>query len=174
MHKEPTVGHFEEKATTYRIKKMILLALEEKREKPRANKLELSNLGQLFKHISIDFVGPLPLTKQGNKYLIVATKYLTKWPKARVIPNCTAKTATLFLYNDIICPYELITDHGSYFDNVEKYNQTLCKNNSKIKKVTTPAKLFMLSYSSEPTKADQVPQLLINRILEIIDKLQEV
>jgi len=35
-----------------------------------------------FYQIGIDFVEPLPLTEAGNKYIIVAMDYLTKWPEA--------------------------------------------------------------------------------------------
>ena len=35
-----------------------------------------------FYQVGIDFVGPLPITENGNKYIIVAMDYLTKWPKA--------------------------------------------------------------------------------------------
>lgn len=33
-----------------------------------------------FDRIAVDFLGPLPLTQQVNKYLIVISDYLTKWP----------------------------------------------------------------------------------------------
>ncbi|CAG8803597.1 12438_t:CDS:2, partial [Gigaspora margarita] len=166
----------------------------QRRGKPRAHEpLNSVIVGQPFKHISINFVGPLPLTKQGNKFLIVAAEYLTKWLKTRAIPNCTAETAVSFLYDNIICrhgcPHELITDHGSHFDNglintickrlgikhimsspyylqanglVERYNRTLCETIAKCmsqygddRKVTLSAELFILSYPSEPIRADQ-------------------
>ncbi|CAG8644703.1 3238_t:CDS:2 [Gigaspora margarita] len=125
MHKNPIVGHFGEKATTYRIRKRFYWPLIkndiksfvkecnicQERGKPRAHKLlNPVIVGQLFERISIDFVGPLPLTKQGNKYLIVATKYLTKWLEARAIPNCTAETATSFLCDNIICRHKCSHD----------------------------------------------------------------
>ena len=46
-------------------------------------------IGEPFERIGIDFVGPLPLTPQGNKYIIVAMDYMTKWPEARPVPQAT-------------------------------------------------------------------------------------
>ncbi|CAG8503255.1 11806_t:CDS:2, partial [Gigaspora rosea] len=37
--------------------------------------------------ISIDIVGPLPRTTQGNHYIVVATDYTTKWLEAKPIPT---------------------------------------------------------------------------------------
>jgi hypothetical protein len=34
-----------------------------------------------FDQIGIDFVGPLKLSSKGNRYILVATDYLTKWPE---------------------------------------------------------------------------------------------
>ncbi|CAG8819257.1 22130_t:CDS:10, partial [Gigaspora margarita] len=42
---------------------------------------------QIFDKIGIDFVGPLPKTKKSNKYLIVATEFVTKWPEVQALPN---------------------------------------------------------------------------------------
>ncbi|CAG8814229.1 22467_t:CDS:2, partial [Gigaspora margarita] len=38
--------------------------------------------------------------------LRVATKYLTKWPKAHEIPDITAPTVVYFIYEDIICHHK--------------------------------------------------------------------
>src|SRR5687767_9285526 len=40
------------------------------------------SIGEPFERIGLDFVGPLPRTKEGNKYILVMTDYLTKWPEA--------------------------------------------------------------------------------------------
>src|SRR3954469_23425478 len=79
-----------------------------------------------FYQVGIDFVGPLPLTLQGNKYIIVAMDYMTKWPEARPVPQATAEETSRFIYKDIICrhgcPAKLLSDRGTHFNNqmVEK------------------------------------------------------
>jgi hypothetical protein len=60
-------------------------------------------VGNPFEKIGIDFVGPLPLTSRRNKYIIVATDYLTKWPEARAVSEATAQKVADFIYEDIIC-----------------------------------------------------------------------
>lgn len=72
-----------------------------------------------FDQIGIDFVGPLKISKNENKYIIVATDYLTKWPEARPLKTATAKEVANFLYEEIICrhgvPSSIISDHGKAF-----------------------------------------------------------
>ncbi|CAG8825246.1 4692_t:CDS:1, partial [Racocetra persica] len=40
----------------------------------------------------IDYVGPLTRTVRDNKYIIIITDYLTKWPEAKAVPTANAKT----------------------------------------------------------------------------------
>src|SRR6185295_48337 len=72
-----------------------------------------------FNQIGIDFVGPLKASSKGNKYIIVATDYLTKWPEAKPVTNATAKEVANFLYEEIICrhgvPSSMISDRGKVF-----------------------------------------------------------
>jgi hypothetical protein len=74
-----------------------------------------------FYQIGIDFVGPLPVTKGGNKYIITAMDYLTKWPEARPVKEATAEQAALFIYEEIICrhgcPAKILSDQGTHFKN---------------------------------------------------------
>ena len=79
-----------------------------------------------FYQIGIDIVGPLPLTENKNKYIVVAIDYLTKWPEARAIQYANAEEVAHFIYEDIICRYEcpskILSDRGTHFKNqlVEK------------------------------------------------------
>ena len=50
-----------------------------------------------FYQIGLDFVGPLPATENGNKYIIVAIDYLTKWPEAKATPTATAEDTEKFI-----------------------------------------------------------------------------
>ena len=74
-----------------------------------------------FYQVGIDFVGPLPRTTQGNKYIIVAVDYLTKWPEAQPVPAATAEEAAKFIYEIIICRHgclqKILSDRGTHFNN---------------------------------------------------------
>jgi Integrase zinc binding domain/Integrase core domain len=78
-------------------------------------------VGEPFHRIGIDYVGPLPVTENGNKYIIVAMDYLTKWPEAKPVKEATAEATVNFIYEDIIsrhgCPAIILTDRGTHFNN---------------------------------------------------------
>lgn len=114
-----------------------------------------------FEQFGADLVGPLTLSANGNRYIMVITDATTKWPEAHPIPNKEASTIARVLIK-LICRYSsikvLITDQGREFCNAvnnficdildldhrtttayhpqsngqtERFNQTLC--NSLVK-----------------------------------------
>jgi len=70
----------------------------------------------LFHRVALDIVGPLPETKSGNKYILVAIDHYSKWCEAKAVANHGMKTATRFLEDEIICRYGVpkfvLTDNG--------------------------------------------------------------
>ena len=54
-------------------------------------------VGTPMERIAVDIMGPSPVTKQGNKYLLVAMDYFTKWPEAYALPDQEAKTVATVL-----------------------------------------------------------------------------
>jgi hypothetical protein len=58
----------------------------------------------------------LPETKLGNKYILVAIDHYFKWCEAKAVVDHSAKTASRFLEDDIICRYGVpkfvLTDNG--------------------------------------------------------------
>ena len=76
-------------------------------------------VGEPFDMIGVDVVGPFPKSLKGNKYLVVFTDYLTKWPEAFAVPNQDSLTIARLLVNEIICrhgaPKKLLSDRGKAF-----------------------------------------------------------
>jgi len=74
-----------------------------------------------FAHIGLDIVGPLPVTLQGNRYLIVAVDFFTKWVEAEPLKEANAQNIAEFIHKEIICrhakPQEITTDRGTEFNN---------------------------------------------------------
>jgi hypothetical protein len=67
----------------------------------------------------VDILGPLKETGNGNKYIIVFTDYLTRWPEAFAIKNREAKTVAKVFVNEIVsrhsAPKILLSDQGAEF-----------------------------------------------------------
>ncbi len=58
----------------------------QRRENLRANNvLHLIEPKASFQRIGIDIVGSLTITKKGNRYIVTAMNYFTKWLIARVL-----------------------------------------------------------------------------------------
>ena len=78
-------------------------------------------VGKAFEMIGIDFVGPLNRTRKGNKYILVVTDYLTKWPEAKAMREATGEKVVEYLYKEIICrhgcPRVILSDNRSHFKN---------------------------------------------------------
>nr|GEV25194.1 reverse transcriptase domain-containing protein [Tanacetum cinerariifolium] len=77
----------------------------------------------------IDFMGPFPSSK-GNKYILVAVDYLSKWVEAKALPTNDARVVVKFLkslFSRFGTPKAIISDRGTYFCNdqfsrvMEKY-----------------------------------------------------
>src|SRR6266498_2052699 len=69
----------------------------------------------------VDIVGPLPITRKGNRYIVIAMDYFSRWPEARLLKVANANTVATFLYEEIICRFEapriLKSDRRTYFVN---------------------------------------------------------
>jgi transposase InsO family protein len=70
-------------------------------------------------HVSLDWVGPLPTSEKGNKYILVAKCQFLKYVEAFAAPDLTAQTTAELVVQGIICRYGLplcfTTDRGQSF-----------------------------------------------------------
>ena len=52
--------------------------------------LQHSVIGAPLDRVGIDIIGPLPVTNDGNEYIIYIRDYFIKWADANPVPNHTA------------------------------------------------------------------------------------
>ena len=69
-----------------------------------------------MERLAIDVLGPLPLSDSGNRYILIAADYFTKWPEAYPLPNQEATTVAEVLVCEFVCcfgtPLLLHSDQG--------------------------------------------------------------
>nr|GEX94691.1 reverse transcriptase domain-containing protein [Tanacetum cinerariifolium] len=70
---------------------------------------------EIFDVWGIDFMGPFPSSK-GNKYILVAVDYLSKWVEAKALPTNDARVVVMFLkslFSRFETPKAIISDRVS-------------------------------------------------------------
>lgn len=84
-----------------------------------------------FQRWHLDFVGELPTTLHGNRWLLTAVDAATNWPIARAVPVASKESVATFIYEEIVtkfgCPHEIVTDRGANFTSglVDEYVKRL-------------------------------------------------
>nr|GFC32164.1 reverse transcriptase domain-containing protein [Tanacetum cinerariifolium] len=76
---------------------------------------------EIFDVWGIDFMGPFPSSK-GNKYILVAVDYFSKWVEAKALPINYARVVVKFLkslFSRFGTPKAIISDRGNHFCNVQ-------------------------------------------------------
>jgi hypothetical protein len=95
------------------------------------NSTEVSSLAahNTLEFIFLDIIGPLPVTKSGNKYLVVFGDRYSKAMSVVAVPNITTETLARAFVLDWVAvygiPYFLLTENGTQF--ISKLFQTVCR-----------------------------------------------
>jgi len=108
--------------------------------KPQDHTLASVPVGDAFSKWSIDFVGPLPMSRHGHSYILTAKDCFTRWVEAFPTENMTAATVARTLEKEIFArfgiPDQIHSDQGTQFTSAlmqEVYQQL------GIEGTTTPA-----------------------------------
>nr|GFA33718.1 reverse transcriptase domain-containing protein [Tanacetum cinerariifolium] len=83
---------------------------------------------KIFNVWGISFMGPFP-SSRGNRYILVAVDYLSKWVEVKALPTNDARVVVKFLkslFARFETPRDIISDHGTYFCN-DKFTKVMPK-----------------------------------------------
>nr|GEU65673.1 reverse transcriptase domain-containing protein [Tanacetum cinerariifolium] len=83
---------------------------------------------KIFDVCGIDFMRPIPSSK-GNKYILVAINYLSKWVEAKALPTNDARVVVKILkslFYRFGTPKAIISDRGSHFCN-DQFSRVMSK-----------------------------------------------
>ncbi|KAG1106818.1 hypothetical protein G6F42_016601 [Rhizopus arrhizus] len=93
--------------------------LNSRRDHAHQDVMHPLQIPKAFDRWHLDFVGELPTTGNGNKWLLTAVDYLTNWPIAKSVPVASMEAVADFIYEEIVmrfgCPSEIVTDRGANF-----------------------------------------------------------
>ncbi|GJQ94318.1 reverse transcriptase domain-containing protein [Tanacetum coccineum] len=115
---------------------------------------------EIFDVWGIDFMGPFPSSK-GNKYILVAVDYLSKWVEAKALPTNDARVVCKFLkslFARFGAPRAIISDRGTHFCN-EPNLQRSCLNDGVTHRLST-------AYHPQTSGQVEVSNRGLKRILE--------
>ncbi|KZS19711.1 Uncharacterized protein APZ42_013760 [Daphnia magna] len=81
--------------------------------------MEIQRNERPFERLGMDILGPFPLSKSGNKSIVVAVYYVTKWEETRALPSADASEVADFLVKCVLlrhgAPPQLTTDQKRCF-----------------------------------------------------------
>lgn len=121
-----------------------------------------------MERVAIDIVGPLPVSERGNKYMLVAMDYFTKWPEVFAIPDQEAVTVARVLVEGMFCrfgaPMELHSDQGRNFESA--VFAEVCRLFGVTKTRTTPG------YPQSDGMVERFNRTLLNALASFVDSHQ--
>ena len=158
MHDSLTAGHMGVKKTKARtaqhyywynmredialyVKSCDTCAADKKPNKSPRAPLGRVAAGAPWDVLAIDYTGPFPISKQGNRYILVLTDHFTKYVEVIPVPNQTAEDCASRIMNDIIArwgtPVTIHSDQGTTFES--RVFKELCRI-LQVKKTRTSAR----------------------------------
>lgn len=101
--------------------KSCQICQKRERKKGEAPLQPIKKIPKPFYQVGMDVMGPLPITKSGKRYIVIAVDHFSKWVEIRALESNDAQSIASFFYEDVICrhgvPQKLSTDQGSEFVN---------------------------------------------------------
>ena len=102
--------------------------------------MRLFHAGSPMERVHLDFLGPFPVTKRNNSYILMMVDQFTKWveciPLSTQTADVTAQAAVNEFFTRFGYPFEIFTDQGPNFDS--QLFKELCNRMQIHKARTTP------------------------------------
>nr|GEU39787.1 reverse transcriptase domain-containing protein [Tanacetum cinerariifolium] len=121
-HAGPTGGHH---GASFTAKKLFDAGKISQRDEMPQNVIQIC---EIFDVWGIDFMGPFP-SSRGNRYILVAVDYLSKWVEAKALPTNDARAVVKFLkslFARFRTPRAIISYRGAHFIN-DKFAKVMYK-----------------------------------------------
>ena len=84
----------------------------------RAEMIPLPLVTRPFERIAMDLVGPLPRTRNGNRFILTIVDYATRYPEAVALPRTDASRIAkelIAVFSRVGIPEEILSDQGANF-----------------------------------------------------------
>ncbi|UYV70499.1 K02A2.6-like [Cordylochernes scorpioides] len=126
LHDAPTAGHLGFARTYDKCQQRKKLP-----RRPAGQLVSIPPVEKPFYKVGVDLLGRFPVSKDGNRWIIVCTDYMTRYAITKAIPDGGAIETAKFLVEDVIlkhgAPREMITDRGrNFISQVIKEINALC------------------------------------------------
>ena len=98
---------------------------------PRAPRAPMGSVrtGAPWDVLATDYLGPFPITNNGNRYILVLTDLFSKYVEVIPVPDLTAETCANKIINEFIsrwgCPLSILSDQGRTYES--KVFKELCR-----------------------------------------------
>ncbi|XP_072023286.1 uncharacterized protein [Amphiura filiformis] len=121
-----------------------------------------------FERVSVDILGPLPISTSGSRYVLCFTDHCTRWPILVPIKNMDASTVAHCFYKEVICnhgcPRFLLSDRGTNF--LSKLMLEVCR-------IMTTNKLNTSSYHPQCNAVqERFNAVILDTISHYVNKFQ--
>ena len=89
---------------------------------PKTPKAPLGDMrvGASMDRLATDFIGPLPLSDKGNRFILVVMDHFSKWIEVIPVPDQSAVTTATVILNEVICrfgcPIFIHSDRGKNYE----------------------------------------------------------
>ena len=100
----------------------VTTAICRKKGPPQKTRASLQQyvVGSPMERIALNVLGPLTLTEQGNKYILVVADYFSKWTEAFPMPDQESSTVADFLVKEVISQFGVpLLNHSDQGKNFE-------------------------------------------------------